>query len=443
MILSLVPTIRAFIAPVLCGVAIVLLLPLLAACIVLLERRFMADAQAQISPKRFGSHELLQPFADAVKLLLKEEIIPRDADLFLLWFASVMSFLVALVAYAALPFGPSVQIADLDVGLLFILAVGSLGIFGIVLEGWTSHGRRLLLGALRRAAQLVSFETVAALGLVSAVMLAGTLSMKGIVQAQYDQGTWFIFYAPMGFLVYLAGSIAGVNRAPVDFSEGELEQVAGHMAENTGFRWSLRLLAEYANMIIAAGIATTLFLGGWLRPFPSIHDHIFGTQVEALDAFPALLFLAAAVYCLRLLQRQPERGHKIGFGLITGICLALAGVMAGALFAPPGVMAGIQGAFWFLAKIMVYLYLFLWIRFAIPRHRFDQWMRLGWRFLIPLGLVNVMGVGAAIVLREDFGFSPWWSNVLVLLVTLGAAFWLMHEMDETPERAAAAGEAGR
>ena len=234
-----------------------------------------------------------------------------------------------------------------------------------------------------------------------------------------------------------------MNRAPFDLPEAESELVAGYMTEYSGFRWSLYFLAEYANMIIVAGIATTLFLGGWLRPFSSIHDHLFGTQVEVLDAFPALLFLAIAVFCLRLIRRQPAPSHKFGMALVSGLCVALAGVMGGALFAPPAVMAGIHGAFWFLTKVIAYLYAFLWFRFTFPRYRFDQLMRLGWRFLIPLGLVNVMGVGVAIVLRQDFDFSPLWSNVLILLVTLGAALWLMLETDETVKPAAEAEGARR
>ncbi|MGH9757797.1 MAG: complex I subunit 1/NuoH family protein [Candidatus Acidiferrales bacterium] len=442
MISSLPHMIRALLFPVFSGVLIVLLLPLLAGYIVLLERKIMADMRTRRAPPSECPHGLLQPIADALKLPLKEDIIPRDADTFLFWFAPLMSVTVALVAFAALPFGPSLQIADLDAGLLFILAVGSLGIYGIVLGGWAANSCDSLHSALCRAARLVSFETAAALGLVSALLLAGTLSMKGIVQAQYDQGTWFIFYAPIGFFIFLAGSIAEVNRAPFDWHEGE-SKLAGSMTEYGGFRWFLYFLADYANMIIVAGIATTLFLGGWLRPFPSIHDHLYGTQVEVLDAFPALLFLAAAAYCLRLIRRQPAGGHKIGMALMAGLCVTLAGVMAGALFAPPAVMAGIHGAFWFLAKIVAFLYAFLWFRFTFPRSRFDQLMRLAWRFLIPLGIVNVMGVAVAIELREEFGFSPWWSNVLIVLLTLGAALWLMREMDETRERAVYAEGAGR
>src|SRR5579864_2932306 len=217
--------------PLVCAVIIVAVLPLVAGYIVLMERKVMADMQARLGPMRVGPHGLLQPIADALKLLLKEDIIPQNADRFLFWLAPVASVGMALLAYAALPFGPAFQVADLNVGLLFILAVSSLGIYGIVLGGWASNSHYSLLGALRSAAQLVSYETAAGLGLVSALLLGGSLSMKEIVQAQYDQGTWFIFSVPVGFFIYMVGSIAETNRAPFDLPEAESELVAGYMTE--------------------------------------------------------------------------------------------------------------------------------------------------------------------------------------------------------------------
>ena len=240
---------------------------------------------------RVGPHGLLQPIADAVKLLLKEDIIPDKADRLMFWFAPLVSVTMALLAYSALAIGPAFQIADLNIGLLFILAISSLGIYGIVLGGWASNSHYSLLGALRSAAQLVSYETAAGLALISVLLLAGSLSMKDIVQAQSDQGVWFGFSVPFGFFIYLVGSIAETNRAPFDLPEAESELVAGYMTEYSGFRWSLYFLAEYANMVIVAGIATTLFLGGWLRPGARYHEQIPGTSIELLDALPALLTL--------------------------------------------------------------------------------------------------------------------------------------------------------
>jgi NADH-quinone oxidoreductase subunit H len=426
--------IMPYVLPVLYAVVIVAVLPLLAGYIVLMERKVMADMQARLGPMRVGPHGLLQPIADAVKLLLKEDIIPDNADRLMFWFAPLVSVTMALLAYSALAIGPAFQIADLNIGLLFILAVSSLGIYGIVLGGWASNSHYSLLGALRSAAQLVSYETAAGLGLISVLLLAGSLSMKDIVQAQSDQGVWFGFSVPFGFFIYLVGSIAETNRAPFDLPEAESELVAGYMTEYSGFRWSLYFLAEYANMIIVAGIATTLFLGGWLRPGARYHEHIPGTSVEWLDALPALLTLGVALYSLYLAPKQPVKIQKIVMVLVALLCLGMAGVLAGALFAPPAVMQGIHGAFWFMAKVFAYIYAFLWIRFTFPRYRFDQLMRLGWRFLIPLALVNVIGVGVAIVLRQQFAWGPIVSLIPTTLATLGVAMLLAK--DDAPISAA-------
>jgi NADH-quinone oxidoreductase subunit H len=421
------PEILRFVLPVVYAMVIVMVLPLLAGYIVLMERKVMADMQARLGPMRVGPHGLLQPIADAVKLLLKEDIIPDNADRLMFWLAPLVSVTMALLAYSALPIGPAFQIADLNIGLLFILAISSLGIYGIVLGGWASNSHYSLLGALRSAAQLVSYETAAGLGLVSVLLLAGSLSMKDIVQAQLDQGVWFIFSVPFGFFIYLVGSMAETNRAPFDLPEAESELVAGYMTEYSGFRWSLYFLAEYANMVIVAGIATTVFLGGWLRPLASFHEHFPGTSIEWLDAFPSLLTFGVAVYCLTLAPKQPVKIQKMVMLAVAILCFLLSGALLGALFAPAGVMQGIHGAFWFLAKVFAYLYAFLWIRFTFPRFRFDQLMRLGWRFLIPLALVNVIGVAVAIVLRQQLGWGPIVSLIPTTLATLGVAILLAKE----------------
>jgi NADH-quinone oxidoreductase subunit H len=418
------PSIMQLVLPVLYAVVIVAVLPLLAGYIVLVERKVMADMQARLGPMRVGPHGLLQPIADAVKLLLKEDIIPDKADRLLFWLAPLVSVTMALLAYAALPIGPAFQIADLNIGLLFILAVSSLGIYGIVLGGWASNSHYSLLGALRSAAQLVSYETAAGLGLISALLLAGSLSMKDIVLAQYDQGIWFIFYVPIGFFIYMVGSIAETNRAPFDLPEAESELVAGYMTEYSGFRWSLYFLAEYANMIIVAGIATTLFLGGWLRPFASSHTALPGTSIELLDALPSLLVLGVALYCFYLAPKQPVKIQKLVMAMAGGLCLIIAGALAGALLAPPAVLQGIHGAFWFLAKVFAYIYFFLWFRFTFPRYRFDQLMRLGWRFLIPLALVNLIATATALLATREWGGSLFLYTILADAVTLAVAMFL-------------------
>ena len=417
--------IRPYILPVLYGVIIVLVLPLLAGYIVLVERKVMADMQARLGPMRVGPHGLLQPIADAVKLLLKEDIIPENADKWIFWLAPLLSVTAGMLAYAAIPFGPVFLIADLNIGLLFILAISSMGIYGIVLGGWASNSHYSLLGALRSAAQLVSYETAAGMALITGLLLGGSLSMRSLVEAQQRTGAWFIFLTPIGFFIYLVASIAETNRAPFDLPEAESELVAGYMTEYSGFRWSLYFLAEYANMIVVASIGTTLFLGGWLRPLASFHAHVPGTSMEWLDLIPPLFFLAVGAYCFRLTPKQPVQIQKAVMALFGLICLGLAGILA--LPLNPQFVAwltGIHGAFWFLAKVGAYLYSFLWFRFTFPRYRFDQLMRLGWHFLIPLALVNVMGVAIALVLNQQAGWGLGSALALTTLSTLVIAAWL-------------------
>ncbi len=416
---------HTYVFPILFAVVIVLLLPLLAGYIVLLERKVMADMQARLGPMRVGPHGLLQPIADAVKLLIKEDIIPESADKAIFWLAPVLSVTAAMLAYAAIPFGPVFQIADLNIGLLFVLGISAMGIYGIVLGGWASNSHYSLLGALRSAAQLVSYETAGGLALISALLVGGSLSMRSLVEAQEREGTWFVFYVPIGFFIYLVASIAETNRAPFDLPEAESELVAGYMTEYSGFRWALYFLGEYANMIVVAAVATTLFLGGWLRPMVSFQAHLPGTSIELLDVVPSLLFLAVAGYCFSLTPKQPVEIQKGVMALFGFICLALAGVLALPLIPRfAGMMPGIHGAFWFLAKVVAYLYVFLWFRFTFPRYRFDQLMRLGWHFLIPLSLVNVLGVGIALVLHQQAGWGLGSALIVTTIATLLVAAWL-------------------
>jgi NADH-quinone oxidoreductase subunit H len=413
-----------YVLPVLFALVIVALLPLVAGYIVLVERKVMADMQVRLGPMRVGPHGLLQPIADAVKLLLKEDIIPENADKLVFWGAPLISVTAAMLALAALPIGPFFQIADLNIGLLYILGVSSLGIFGIVLGGWASNSHYSLLGALRSAAQLVSYETSAGMAVVGGLLLAGTLSTRGIVQAQSDTGWWFIFVAPVGFFIYLVASIAETNRAPFDMPEAESELVAGYMTEYSGFRWALYFLAEYTNMVVVASIATTLFLGGWLRPFANWSAFNF------LDYFPLVLMVWVAGYCFRRTPKQPVPVQKMFMAAVGLLCLVLAAVFTAPVIAPAGSLLaaakpGIHGAFWFLFKVGVYIYVFMWLRFTFPRYRFDQLMRLGWQFLVPLSIVNVMGIGVALALHRQWNWPNWISFPVGIALTLIAAAYLL------------------
>jgi len=407
-------------APLLCGVAVVAILPLIAGYIVLVERKLMADMQARLGPMRVGPHGLLQPIADAVKLLIKEDIIPDNADKMVFWLAPVLSVGAALLSLAGLAIGPAFQIAqDINIGILFVVGISAMGIFGIVLGGWASNSHYSLMGALRSSAQLVSYETAAGMALVSALLFTGTLNIKSIVEVQSIEGIWFVMLAPVAFFTYLVASIAETNRAPFDLPEAESELVAGYMTEFSGFRWSLYFLAEYTNMIVVASVATTLFLGGWLRPFASVHGLPGFHLLNFLDLVPTLLLVAIAAYCIVRTPKQPTRVQQMFMLAVAGLCFVVGLVLLAPVVVPIAkpFYAGIHGGFWFILKVSLYIYFFMWLRFTIPRYRFDQLMRLGWHFLIPLSIINVLLVGVALIAGSYFNLHGWG----LLLVTTPAA----------------------
>ena len=418
-----------------CGVVIVAVVPLIAGYVVLVERKLMADMQARLGPMRVGPHGLLQPIADAVKLLIKEDIVPRDSDAFIFWFAPVISMVAALTSMGALYFGPAFRVAnDINVGILFVVGVSSLGFLGIILGGWASNSHYSILGAIRSTAQLVSYETAGGLAIISALLLSGSLKIQAIVDAQSQYQVWFIFLAPVGFFTYLVASIAETNRAPFDLPEAESELVAGYMTEYSGFRWALYFLGEYANMIVVASVATTLFLGGWLRPFPNVH------WLNWLDFFPVLLIAAVGAYCLYRAGKQPV---KIQTGFMWAVALGCFAValmfLAPWIFAPLRfALPGLNGAFWFLLKISGYIYIFMWLRFTLPRYRFDQLMHLGWYILIPLAIVNVFSVGVAMLLESEFGWNRWLAAIVTTAFTLAVSVYLVHLNDKRTAAASSA-----
>jgi NADH-quinone oxidoreductase subunit H len=443
---------KAFWAPLLCGVVIVAVLPLIAGYIVLVERKLMADMQARLGPMRVGPHGLLQPIADAVKLLIKEDIIPDNADKLVFWLAPVLSVGAALLSLGGLAFGPAFQVAKgINVGILFVVGVSAMGIFGIVLGGWASNSHYSLMGALRSSAQLVSYETAAGMALVCGLLFAGSLNVTAIVQAQYDQGVWFGLLAPVALFTYLVASIAETNRAPFDLPEAESELVAGYMTEYSGFRWALYFLGEYTNMIVVASVATTLFLGGWLRPFPRV------AWLGFLDFLPPLLMVAIGVYCVVRTPKQPARVQQLFMLAVAGLCFVLALVLVAPMlitFAKPSLLAavkpyhdGILGGFWFILKVCLYLYFFMWLRFTIPRYRFDQLMRLGWHFLIPVSIINVLLIGIAMIVGSHFHLDGGWLLVatipasIIALVT-GLALIAAEQKNPPQDEAASDSYAG-
>ena len=326
---------------------IALLAPLLLAVAYLTyaERKIIGYMQIRLGPNRVGPKGWLQPIADAMKLMFKEIIIPTKADRFLFLLAPVLSFGPAIAAWAVVPFGDGMMISNLDAGLLYLLALTSLGVYGVIVAGWASNSKYAFLGAMRSAAQIVAYEIAMGFALVGVLMAAGSLNLNQIVLAQ--QGSllhWFWLPLLPLFLVYFISGVAETNRAPFDVAEGESEIVAGFHVEYSGMAFAVFFLAEYANMILISGLAALMFMGGWLSPFQGI---------------PVL----------------------------------------------EGLFAWVPGILWFLLKIFFFMFLFLWFRATFPRYRYDQIMRLGWKVFIPITIVWILVVAVAVVYK----LPPWWA----------------------------------
>jgi NADH-quinone oxidoreductase subunit H len=314
------------------------------AYLVYVERKISAFIQARLGPMRVGPFGLLQPLADLVKLISKEDFIPDKADKLIFPLAPMISVLAAFTVLSVLPFGPRwLHIADVNIGLLFVLAFSSVGVLGIIMAGWSSNSKYPLLGGLRSSAQLVSYEVGMGLAIVAALIFTGTLSMVGIIDQQARYGVWNIFYQPLGFFIFLVCGLAETNRTPFDLPEGESEIVGGFHTEYSGFRWSLFFLSEYTAMVIVSSVATTLYLGGW---------HFWGVA--------------------RLIN--PETSP--------------------ALYALVGLAI-------FVAKVLVLVYIFMWFRWTFPRYRYDQLMDLGWKWLTPAALANIVLTGVVYVVVKD------------------------------------------
>lgn len=373
-----------------------------------LERKILAHMQVRLGPMRVGPHGLLQPIADALKLLLKEDLIPAEADSIIFWCAPFIVVLAAFIVFVVVPFGPTHAITDMNIGILFMLGVSSLSVLGIVMAGWASNSHYPLMGALRSSAQMVSYEVAMGLAVVSAILMTslnaegtGTLSMIGIVQAQQAQGEWFIFkFFPLGliaFFIFAVAMVAETNRAPFDLAEAESELTAGFHTEYSGFRWSLFFLAEYSAMIAVSSIAVTLWLGGWLRPFPNM---LSGPAWDQIFSFvPGATFLFLGALCFYNAVRMPK--HPLfriqtiglfGFGAVLGLI--------GLVLCIPAVSFHIQDVFWFSAKVAAFMYLYIWYRGTFPRYRFDQLMQMGWKVLLPMGL-GVLILTASVALLQQ------------------------------------------
>ncbi|MCG6969961.1 MAG: NADH-quinone oxidoreductase subunit NuoH [Gammaproteobacteria bacterium] len=328
-----------------------LLVPLLlgVAYLTLAERKVIGYIQVRIGPNRVGPRGLLQPIADALKLLTKEIILPSSANRFLFLVGPVLAIAPAVAAWAVIPFDDGMVIADVNAGLLYILAMTSMGVYGVIIAGWASNSKYAFLGALRSAAQIVSYEIAMGFAIVGVLLAAGSLNIGEIVLAQQG-GVWQWFWLPLLplFFIYFISGVAETNRAPFDVAEGESEIVAGFHVEYSGMAFAVFFLAEYANMILVAALTSLLFWGGWLSPLEGI--------------LPASVFDIAVI---------------------------------GALLGP--------GIHWFLLKTAFFLFVFLWLRATFPRYRYDQIMRLGWKVFIPITIVWLLLVGWAVVDH----WAPW------------------------------------
>lgn len=305
---------------------------LIVAYMTLMERKVLGRMQVRFGPNRVGPFGLLQPVADGIKLFFKEDIIVPHANRIIYLLAPGVIVTTALVSYAVIPFGDSIKIlgqsidlvvADVNVGLLYLFAVSSLGVYGVVMGGWASNNKYSLLGAIRSSAQMISYELSLGLSIVGVLMYVGSLSLNKIVEAQ--SAVWFIFYQPLGFIIYLISAVAECSRTPFDLTECENELVAGYQTEYSSMKFGLYYLAEYAHILVVSSLAVSLFLGGWQGPF-----------------------------------------------------------------LPPVI--------WFLIKVFIFIFFFIWIRATFPRFRYDQLMKFGWKVLFPLSLVNILLTAVIILL---------------------------------------------
>ncbi len=339
-------------------IAIMIPLILSVAYLTLAERRVIGFMQVRMGPNRVGPWGLFQPFADVLKLVFKEIVIPDRANVFIFLLAPVISIATAFAAWAVIPFDNGVILANINAGLLYILALTSFGVYGVILSGWASNSKYAFLGAMRSAAQMVSYEIAMGFALVGVLMASQSLNLNDIVLGQSGGvGHWYLWPLLPLFVIYFISGVAETNRAPFDVAEGESEIVAGFHVEYSGTAFATFFLAEYANMILIAALASVMFLGGWLSPF----------------------------------QGVPGVGESF---------------------------LGHSSFVWFAAKMCFFLYLYLWFRATFPRYRYDQIMRLGWKVFIPITILWLCILGLAIVLNVPLTVFGAWTVAAAALFML-------------------------
>jgi NADH-quinone oxidoreductase subunit H len=373
-------------------IAVLLLIVMTAlAYLTWLERKVIAHIQSRWGPYFVGAHGLLQPLADGLKFLFKEDITPPVTDRLVYTLAPLLAFALALTAIALIPFGPpsvaflhqeAFSVADVGIGLLMVFAITSIGVYGVALAGWSSNSKYPLMGSLRSSAQMISYEVSLTMSVVGVVLLAGTLNFNDIIRGQ--QGYWFHFIPRwhvvpqiVGFLCYLTAAVAETNRVPFDLPEAETELVAGFHTEYSSFKFAMFFMAEYANMITVSCLATILFFGGWLSPFP---------ESWAWQNFlPGAGLVLLGIYLAYDTVTQMRGIARVQLGVVTLLCFG-----AGLLCLIPSVASVIQGPFWFTTKILIILFFYIWMRGTLPRFRYDQLMAFGWKLLLPVSLANLV-----------------------------------------------------
>jgi NADH-quinone oxidoreductase subunit H len=366
------------------------------------ERKVVARIQSRLGPLYVGAHGLLQPLADGLKFLFKEDVTPPASDKFVYVLAPFLALSLALTTLALIPFGPAtitilgvttnLAVANVSIGLLFVFAITSIGVYGVALAGWSSNSKYPLLGGLRSSAQMVSYEVSLTLSVVGVVLLAGTLNFNDLITAQ--SGHWHHFFPRwnvipqfVGFLCYFTSAIAETNRVPFDLPEAETELVAGFHTEYSSFKFAMFFMAEYANMLTVSCLATILFLGGWLSPFPD--SWTWQLYLPGVGLVLGGFFL---MYDTITLQRGIAR---IQLAVVTLIALGLGG-----LCLLPAVMPVVQGVFWFLLKVTALIFFYVWTRGTLPRFRYDQLMDFGWKFLLPVSLLNLVVTAFVILVLQ-------------------------------------------
>jgi NADH-quinone oxidoreductase subunit H len=378
------------------------------------ERKVVAHMQSRIGPHRVGPHGLLQPAADGLKFLFKEDAMPAGVDKLVYLLAPFLALTLALASLAVIPFGPKplpfsffghqidLWIANPDIGLLILFAVTALGVYGVALAGWASNSKYPLLGGLRSSAQMVSYELALTMSVVGVVLMANTFSLTRIIEAQSGRTVWGIlpawnivsfhggFPQIVGFLCFFIAAIAETNRVPFDLPEAESELVAGFHTEYSSFKFAMFFIAEYTSMITVSALCTILFFGGWNSPFPATDPWKFTHYLPSLILIP---------FGLWVIYDGIKYETLFGRVILPGIGTAITAVGA-ALILFHDANEFIQAPFWLLAKIFFFLFFYVWTRGTLPRFRYDQLMNIGWKLLLPVSIVNVIVTAAFVLYRS-------------------------------------------